>query len=70
MGGLRGLLAPIFRDANTAELTRQLAAGLESRGYPSLRLTTRIFEEETHFTIPSILVAHGLRAVFEAERSA
>jgi predicted alpha/beta superfamily hydrolase len=57
-----------FRGADTAELTRQLAAGLESRGYPSLRLTTRIFPEETHFTIPPILVAHGLRSVFAVER--
>ncbi len=61
---------PELRDANTAELTRQLAAGLESRDYPSLRLTTRIFLEVTHFTMGPVVVAHGLRAGFEAERSA
>lgn len=59
-----------FRGADTAELTRQLAAGLESRNYPNLRLTTRIFPEETHFTIPQLLLGHGLRAVFAAERGA
>ncbi len=68
--GLAEPLVPIFRDANTAEHTRQLAAGLESRGYPSLRLTTRIFPEVTHFTLGPILVAQGLRTVFEAERLA
>ena len=62
------LMRAQFRGNDTAELTRQLAAGLASRGYPSLRLTTRIFREETHFTIPPILIAHGLRNVFTAER--
>ena len=62
------LIASEFRGADTAELTRQLSSALEGRGYPSLRLTTRIFPEETHFTIAPILVAHGLRAVFAAER--
>ena len=67
-----GLPVPVvaqLRGVDTAALTRQLAAGLESRGYPNLRLTTRIFPEETHFTIPAILIAHGLRAVFAAERA-
>lgn len=59
-----------FRGADTAELTRQLAAGLESRRYPNLRLTTRIFPEETHFTMGPIMIAHGLRRVFTAEREA
>ena len=62
--------AATFRAADTARLTRELGETLESRGYPSLRLTTRIFPEETHFTIPPILIAHGLRAVFAAEREA
>lgn len=61
-------MAEQFRTADTAKLTEKLALGLESRGYPNLRLTSRIFPEETHFTIPPILVAHGLRAVFVAER--
>ncbi len=68
--GLPEPMAAPFRNADTAELTRQLAAGLESRGYPSLRLTTRILPEVTHFTMVPILVAMGLRAVFEAERLA
>jgi predicted alpha/beta superfamily hydrolase len=57
-----------LRGADTAKLTRELGESLESRGYPSLNLTTRIFPEETHFTMPALLIAHGLRAVFAAER--
>jgi predicted alpha/beta superfamily hydrolase len=59
-----------FRGADTAELTRQLGAALETRGYPSLRVTTRIFPEQTHFTMGPIMLAHGLRNVFTAEREA
>ncbi len=65
---LPALAAEGLRGADTAELTGRLGASLASRRYPSLRLTTRIFPEETHFTILPILVAHGLRAVFAAER--
>ena len=59
-------MASIFREAKTAEYTRQMATALKSRSYPNLRLTTRIFDDETHFTIPAILHAHGIRAVFDA----
>ena len=61
-------MTAMFTAANTTAYTRQLGKALESRHYPNLRLSTRIFEEETHFTIPSILPAHGLRAVFAEER--
>jgi len=57
-----------LRGTDTAKLTRELGESLASRGYPSLNLTTRIFPEETHFTIPALLTAHGLRAVFSAAR--
>lgn len=57
-----------LRSADTAKLTRELGEDLQSRGYPSLDLTTRIFPEETHFTMPAPLIAHGLRTVFAAER--
>lgn len=63
-------LVDFLRLADTAQLTRALGDGLERRHYPSLRLTTRIFPNETHFTIPPILIAHGLRAVFAADRHA
>ena len=63
------LAAEGLRGADTAELTARLGTRLASRGYASLRLTTRIFPEETHFTILPILVAHGLRVVFAAERA-
>jgi hypothetical protein len=57
-------IQPIFRNADTAGHTRRLAEALEQRRYPSLRLTWRIFPEETHFTLPPIVMAHGLRAVY------
>ena len=65
---LPDLAASMLRSADTAKLTRDLGENLASRGYPSLRLTTRVFPEETHFTIPALLIAHGLRTVFTAER--
>jgi predicted alpha/beta superfamily hydrolase len=57
-----------LRGADTAKLTRELGESLDNRGYPSLKLTTRIFPEETHFTMPALVIAHGLRTVFAAER--
>lgn len=60
-------MAKLFGGANTAEHTQRLGDSLAGRRYPSLRLTTRIFPEATHFTLPPILVAHGLRNVFAAE---
>jgi predicted alpha/beta superfamily hydrolase len=62
--GFPAPMASMYREADTAARTRRLGEALTSRNYPSLRLTTRIFPEETHFTIPAILLAHGLRNVF------
>jgi predicted alpha/beta superfamily hydrolase len=55
---------PVFARADTAGHTQRLGRALAGRGYPSLRLTTRILPEATHFTIPGALVAQGLRNVF------
>ncbi len=57
-------VSPVFARADTAGHTRRLGAALASRGYPGLRLTTRILPEETHFTIAGALIAQGLRNVF------
>ena len=54
----------LFGTADTAGRTRRLAEALEQRRYPNLKLTWRIFPEETHFTMPGILIGHGLRAVY------
>jgi predicted alpha/beta superfamily hydrolase len=61
-------VAQDLRGADTARLTRELGDVLAGRGFPALDLTTRIFPEQTHFTMPALLMAHGLRAVFAAER--
>lgn len=42
---------------------QDMAARLRSRNYPSLKLTTRVFEDETHTMALSRNFAHGLRAV-------
>jgi serine/threonine protein kinase len=41
-----------------AEDTR-LKRSVASRHYPSLKMKKKIFDEETHFTIPSAYMAHG-----------
>ena len=53
----------IFKDAKTAEYTQGMIDKLESRQYPNLKLTGRLLEEETHFTIMGALIAKGLRQV-------
>jgi hypothetical protein len=63
-----GLEIGVAHGADTARLTRELGDALAGRGYPSLELTTRIYPEATHFTVPALLLGHGLRAVFAAER--
>jgi predicted alpha/beta superfamily hydrolase len=57
-------IRPIFRDANTANLTQEMSDKLNSRNYPGLDLTIRILPNETHFTIIGALIAQGLRVVF------
>ena len=54
----------LFKNAKTAEYTQQMIDKLESRNYPSLNLTGKILEDETHFTIMGALLARGLRKVF------
>jgi predicted alpha/beta superfamily hydrolase len=61
-------VAQDLRGADTARLTAELGDALAGRGFPSLDLTMRIFPEQTHFTMPALLMAHGLRTVFAAER--
>ena len=45
--------------------TVKMGETLAGRDYPSLRLKTVIFPEETHFTVPYALIPHGLRWVFQ-----
>ena len=73
-GGAEDVLSPafdpgataIFEQARTAEHTERLGELLAGRDYPNLRLKTMIWPEETHFTVPYALIAHGLRWVFNA----
>jgi len=59
------ILSEVFAKADRAGHTVRMGELLRSRNYPSLKLKTKIFEEETHFTMPSIYMPHGLRYVFQ-----
>ena len=41
-----------------------LAATLQKRRYPSLKLKTHVFENETHVSVPGASFSRGLRAIF------
>jgi len=58
-------LSTVFAKADRAGHTVRMGELLRSRNYPSLKLKTKIFEEETLFTMPSAMVGHGLRYVFQ-----
>ena len=57
-------MQPSYRTADVAGRPRRLAEALAQRRYPNLTVSWRIFPEETHFTMPGILIGHGLRAVY------
>ncbi|MBZ5565053.1 MAG: hypothetical protein LAP13_21860, partial [Acidobacteriia bacterium] len=59
-------MSAIFAKADTAAHTVRMGELLAGRHYPSLKLKTLIFPEETHFTVVFALTAHGLRYVFQA----
>ena len=54
----------VMGTADVAGHTRRLAEALEQRRYPNLTLASRIFPELTHWTVPGIVIAHGLRTVY------
>ena len=47
--------------------TARMAEILKSRNYPSLKLSTRIFPAETHVSVIPLVLAWGLRAVWEKD---
>ena len=73
-GGAEDVMSPefdasattVFDAADTEAHTIRMGEALAGRNYPSLRLKTLIFPEETHFTVPFFVAAHGLRYVFQA----
>ena len=63
-------MVPVFLRGNVAANTERMVERLRSRSYPSLRLTSRIYPEQTHFTVPSVIYAQGLRDVLSDLRLA
>jgi predicted alpha/beta superfamily hydrolase len=55
------LIEPSFRFVTNVE---RLAQALEERRYPSLQLTTHVFEDETHVSVIPTTFSRGLREVF------
>jgi predicted alpha/beta superfamily hydrolase len=55
------LIDPSFQFVTNVKV---LAERLESRRYPSLRLTTQVLEGETHFSVIPATFSRGLRVVF------
>jgi predicted alpha/beta superfamily hydrolase len=47
---------------------REMASRLESRGYPSLKVVTRVFDDEGHTSVPPVVLTRGLRAAFPLRR--
>jgi hypothetical protein len=44
----------------------QLVARLEGRGFPNLDLTSKVFADEFHVTVPQLTFSRGLRTLFDA----
>jgi len=73
-GGAEHVLSPAFDPGMTANFAKadtkahtvRMGGLLASRKYPSLKLKTLIFPEETHFTVVYALIPHGLRYVFQS----
>jgi len=66
-GALEAIFEPEFAAmvANVIKLREILIA----RDYPGLKLTTHIFEDETHLSVIPATMSRGLRAVFADEQS-
>ncbi len=43
---------------------REMASRLEARGYPSLRVSTQVFDDEGHTSAPPVVLTRGLRMAF------
>jgi hypothetical protein len=55
------LIDPSFQFVTNVD---DLTTRLQRRGYPGLRLTTQVLEDETHFSVIASTFSRGLRAVF------
>ncbi len=51
-------------DSKMVTNARMMASQLEDRGYPNLRLTFHVFEDETHLSVIPATISRGLRDVF------
>jgi ferri-bacillibactin esterase len=52
-----------------AEILPELAAKLQSRHYASLDIQSQCLPDETHLSVPPVVVSRGLRYVFRAQRA-
>lgn len=66
VGALEAILEPGFAAmvSNVARLTEILT----SRNYPSLKLVSHVFDNETHLSVIPAIMSRGLRTVFAADQ--
>jgi len=57
------------RDAELAMVSnmRKLAQRLRERNYPNLKLTTHVFEDETHISVTPATLSRGIRMVYQGK---
>ncbi|MBN1222404.1 MAG: alpha/beta hydrolase [Candidatus Aminicenantes bacterium] len=58
------------RDAELAMVSNmhRLAKILRERNYPNLRLTTHVFEDETHISVTPATLSRGIRMVYQVKK--
>ncbi len=64
LGGLEEDSEKPEDDSKMVTNARMMASQLEDRGYPNLRLTFHVFEDETHLSVIPATISCGLRDVF------
>jgi predicted alpha/beta superfamily hydrolase len=60
-----GIEGDIDHAENMEKTANELIQRLQSRNYQGLKLVTRIFDEETHYSIYSTAFTNGLKAIFK-----
>jgi len=55
---------PGLDEARFVTNMREMASRLERRAYPSLRVSTQVFDNEGHTSVPPVVLTRGLRHAF------
>jgi predicted alpha/beta superfamily hydrolase len=55
-----------LEDESVIRLMQHIVEILQQRDYPSLELTSHIFEGETHLSVPAAAISRGLRVLYDS----